>query len=184
MMVPERGLEPPLPCENQVLNLARLPVPPFGHKCGLAKQIHFARHLLLCQRERPVPPNCCKQSRRGGWEPGTSPSVFLMASSRILNWEWYTPPQNTVLPLACRPRTGTAVRFQREVTMETTQSGIIFYLLIAWGVVFAVFLLLLLRKSLLEGRCCCCERVFWKAAKMINSSSLQRKNLWPKSSAS
>jgi len=30
-MVPERGLEPPLPCENQVLNLARLPVPPFGH---------------------------------------------------------------------------------------------------------------------------------------------------------
>lgn len=30
-VVPERGLEPPLPCENQVLNLARLPVPPFGH---------------------------------------------------------------------------------------------------------------------------------------------------------
>src|SRR5260370_489612 len=110
MMGRERGPEPPLPCENQVLNLARLPVPPFGHKCGLAKQIHFARHLLLCQRERPVPPNCCKQSRRGGWEPGTSPSVFLMASSRILNWEWYTPPQNTVLPRACRPRTGTAVR--------------------------------------------------------------------------
>jgi hypothetical protein len=36
--------------------------------------------------------------------------------------------------------------------METTQSGIIFYLLIVWGVVFAVFLALLLRKSLLEGR--------------------------------
>ncbi len=36
--------------------------------------------------------------------------------------------------------------------METTQSGIIFYLLVAWGVVFAVFLALLLRKSLLEGR--------------------------------
>lgn len=35
--------------------------------------------------------------------------------------------------------------------METTQSGIIFYLLIVWGVVFAVFLLLLLRKSLLES---------------------------------
>jgi hypothetical protein len=31
-LVPERGLEPPLPCENQVLNLARLPIPPFGHK--------------------------------------------------------------------------------------------------------------------------------------------------------
>jgi hypothetical protein len=36
--------------------------------------------------------------------------------------------------------------------METMQSGILFYLLIAWGVVFAVFLVLLLRKSLLEGR--------------------------------
>lgn len=36
--------------------------------------------------------------------------------------------------------------------METMQSGIIFYLLIAWGIVFAVFLVLLLRKSLLEGR--------------------------------
>jgi hypothetical protein len=33
-LVPERGLEPPLPCENQVLNLARLPIPPFGHKRG------------------------------------------------------------------------------------------------------------------------------------------------------
>jgi hypothetical protein len=36
--------------------------------------------------------------------------------------------------------------------METMQSGIIFYLLIAWGIVFTVFLVLLLRKSLLEGR--------------------------------
>jgi hypothetical protein len=36
--------------------------------------------------------------------------------------------------------------------METTQSGIIFYLLVVWGVVFAVFLGLLLRKSLLESR--------------------------------
>lgn len=50
MLVPERGLEPPLPCENQVLNLARLPVPPFGHNCGKAKQFHCARRLLLCQR--------------------------------------------------------------------------------------------------------------------------------------
>jgi hypothetical protein len=36
--------------------------------------------------------------------------------------------------------------------METLQSGPIFYLLIAWGIVFAVFLVLLLRKSLLESR--------------------------------
>ena len=36
--------------------------------------------------------------------------------------------------------------------METLQSGPIFYLLIVWGIVFAVFLVLLLRKSLLESR--------------------------------
>ena len=36
--------------------------------------------------------------------------------------------------------------------METIQSGIIFYLLIAWGVIFLIFLALLLRKSLLENR--------------------------------
>jgi negative regulator of sigma E activity len=35
--------------------------------------------------------------------------------------------------------------------METAQSGPIFYLLIVWGVVFAVFLALLLRKTLLES---------------------------------
>lgn len=35
--------------------------------------------------------------------------------------------------------------------METAQTGIIFYLLIVWGVVFAVFLALLLRKTLLES---------------------------------
>jgi hypothetical protein len=37
--------------------------------------------------------------------------------------------------------------------METTaNSGLIIYLLIVWGVVFAVFLALLLRRSLLESR--------------------------------
>ena len=35
--------------------------------------------------------------------------------------------------------------------METMPSGILFYLLIAWGFVFSIFLLLLLRKSLLES---------------------------------
>ncbi len=30
-LVTERGLEPPLPCENCDLNAARLPIPPFGH---------------------------------------------------------------------------------------------------------------------------------------------------------
>lgn len=31
MLVRIRGLEPPLPCENQNLNLARLPIPPYPH---------------------------------------------------------------------------------------------------------------------------------------------------------
>jgi len=35
--------------------------------------------------------------------------------------------------------------------METMQSGPLFYLLVAWGIVFAVFLALLLRRSLLES---------------------------------
>src|SRR5258708_19931559 len=99
MMVPERGLEPPLPCENQVLNLARLPVPPFGHKCGLAKQIHFARHLLLCQRERPVPPTCSKQTRRGAWERGPSPPFFFMPSPTFLIWKRFPPLQTPSFPL-------------------------------------------------------------------------------------
>ncbi len=30
-MVPKKGLEPPLPCENMDLNHARLPVPPLRH---------------------------------------------------------------------------------------------------------------------------------------------------------
>jgi hypothetical protein len=41
ILVPERGLEPPLPCENQVLNLARLPIPPFGH---CAARAHLKLH--------------------------------------------------------------------------------------------------------------------------------------------
>jgi hypothetical protein len=31
VMVPQEGLEPPHPCEYQILSLARLPVPPLGH---------------------------------------------------------------------------------------------------------------------------------------------------------
>jgi hypothetical protein len=42
-MVPQEGLEPPLPCENQILSLARLPVPPLGPK--LAKRRIIAATL-------------------------------------------------------------------------------------------------------------------------------------------
>ena len=30
-MVPEEGIEPSLPCENRILNPARLPIPPLRH---------------------------------------------------------------------------------------------------------------------------------------------------------
>ena len=30
--VPEKGIEPPLSCLNQILSLARLPIPPPGQK--------------------------------------------------------------------------------------------------------------------------------------------------------
>src|SRR5712675_2501106 len=61
-MVPERGLEPPRPCDHCDLNAARLPVPPLGHECeevspdigGLTsttKPFHSARRSVLCQRD-------------------------------------------------------------------------------------------------------------------------------------
>src|SRR5216684_7917196 len=66
----------------------------------------------------------------------------------------YTPPQNTVSPLArcpsASPTVGTADRFQWEVNMESIQ-GPVLYLLIACGVVTAAFLGLLIWKSLLES---------------------------------
>ncbi len=49
-LVPERGLEPPLPCENCDLNAARLPIPPFGHECGTTRHFYCAERSGLCQR--------------------------------------------------------------------------------------------------------------------------------------
>ena len=77
-------------------------------------------------------------------------SVLLILCTRIFNSKCYTPPYKTQLTLA--GRAGTADRFQREVTMESqTLTGPLLYLLIAWGVVTAVFLFLLLRRSLLAS---------------------------------
>ncbi len=39
-LVPERGLEPPRPCDHCDLNAARLPVPPLGHECGEVSSGH------------------------------------------------------------------------------------------------------------------------------------------------
>jgi hypothetical protein len=35
-MVRKRGFEPPLPCGNKLLRLARLPVPPLPHEGGIS----------------------------------------------------------------------------------------------------------------------------------------------------
>jgi hypothetical protein len=59
---------------------------------------------------------------------------------------------STLIPFAGPVGTGTAERFLREVTMEsTTLTGPLLYLLIAWGVVTAIFLVLLLLRSLLAS---------------------------------
>lgn len=41
--VPRTGIEPALPCENQILSLARLPIPPSGLKeCNITtKELYF-----------------------------------------------------------------------------------------------------------------------------------------------
>src|SRR5580693_6521432 len=58
----------------------------------------------------------------------------------------------TLIPLAGPVGAGTAERFLREVTMESTPlTGPLLYLLIAWGVVTGIFLILLLRRSLLAS---------------------------------
>jgi hypothetical protein len=46
---------------------------------------------------------------------------------------------------------GTADRFQREVTMETSIQGPILYLLIAWGILTAIFIVLLIWRSVLSS---------------------------------
>lgn len=33
LFVPRTGIEPALPCDNQILSLARLPIPPSGQLC-------------------------------------------------------------------------------------------------------------------------------------------------------
>ena len=42
ILVPGKGIEPPLSCLNQILSLARLPVPPPRHK----EILHITNHNL------------------------------------------------------------------------------------------------------------------------------------------
>jgi hypothetical protein len=63
---------------------------------------------------------------------------------------------SAILPLRKRSHTFLALRKETatvpgEVTMETLTTGPILYVLIAWGIVTAVFMLLLIRRSLLAS---------------------------------
>ena len=66
-LVPERGLEPPLPCENYLLKLARLPIPPFGHSRGHCEVIDCARPRERLSTRGPA--RCCSSFKLGDY-PG------------------------------------------------------------------------------------------------------------------
>jgi hypothetical protein len=69
-----------------------------------------------------------------------------------LKFKWlvlYSPSERGLIPSL--PRSiSTALRFQWEVTMDRL-TGPILYVLIAWGIVTAVFMMLLIRRSLLAS---------------------------------
>jgi hypothetical protein len=68
----------------------------------------------------------------------------------LLIAEWYTPFEKPCLPGVA----GTADQLQREVAMEAVESafsGPMLYILIAWGVVTAIFLLLIAWRSVLSS---------------------------------
>jgi hypothetical protein len=48
MLVGKGGLEPPLPYENQILNLARLPIPP------LAQDLYHLANHTICAVHIPL----------------------------------------------------------------------------------------------------------------------------------
>src|SRR5258708_15413261 len=58
--------------------------------------------------------------------------------------------RNPYLPLVGQP--GIAVRFQREVTMESvTLTGPLLYMIIAWGIFTTAFILLFIWRSVLSS---------------------------------
>lgn len=52
ILVGEEGLEPSLPCENQILSLARLPIPPLARGIAL-KCMHLVLSICDCVDRRP-----------------------------------------------------------------------------------------------------------------------------------
>lgn len=54
--MPKRGLEPPLPCENHHLKVARLPIPPPGHlsEATIAFDLRVSSGIIISDDPRRV----------------------------------------------------------------------------------------------------------------------------------
>src|SRR5215467_5704003 len=93
-----------------------------------------------------------RESGRGPKRAFGATSILVIVITRILNRRCYTPRLETALaPLPAAGAVGTVGRFHREVSMENTLTPPVFYLLIAWGIVTAVFIILLIRRGLLSS---------------------------------
>jgi len=79
-------------------------------------------------------------------------SDFAIVNPRNFHLRCYTPRLETRNnPHAGYGPAGTAGRFDREVAMDNTLTPPVFYLLIAWGAVTAVFILLLIWRGVLSS---------------------------------
>src|SRR5579859_1508196 len=87
------------------------------------------------------------RGRRGRLEPHFAPwhvvEIQMVSAILRLRTRSYTCLEHSLLWTACW--------FQWEVTMETLTAGPILYILIAWGIVTAIFMILLIRRSLLAS---------------------------------
>ena len=84
-----RGLEPPLPCENYDLNVARLPIPPSGHGVGRRSDTcRCAGRQRGMQRRAPCRTRKSLPAVSAG--PPDAWSAFDLAEIRLPAQDWTT----------------------------------------------------------------------------------------------
>jgi hypothetical protein len=103
-LVRKRGFEPPLPCGNKLLRLARLPVPPLPHTkentAGWNLQVYhgavcaaghtFVGYVTVSQSANRISPDDPRITRHVGWQAtcrdtrGHAPSHFRLSGDRQL----------------------------------------------------------------------------------------------------
>lgn len=59
--MPEGGIEPPLSCENQILSLTRLPIPPSGQLFKELAKVIFSFKLTTTLKEYPLEPKIFRE---------------------------------------------------------------------------------------------------------------------------